>query len=136
MSRRKMKKIELAELKCGSLVMEELESMPELSGFDSGTAILIIKGKSPAPLIRDIGKAIKNLERYEAVNKHLITTYAGQQIIHKKQLARMLGISRPTLDKWIENGFISPVPLKCIHGETFPIREILNQLRLHESKKH
>jgi len=47
-----------------------------------------------------LNKAIRNLERQIAIN-------GNDKILNKKGLCKAMGISRPTLDKWCEYGFIS-----------------------------
>ena len=43
------------------------------------------------------------------MNKEFIRMVNGEEIVLKKDIAKMLKVSRPTLDKWIKEGFISSV---------------------------
>lgn len=128
MARLKVKIIDIDELQCKKALVDELKSQTGFEDFDFNKISIHIKGKSPPPFIVDVDKAIKSLERYSSCNKHLIKTFNSEQIIRRKQLAKMLGISRPTLNKWIAHGFIKPMSLKCMEGETFPVQDVLRQL--------
>ena len=52
----------------------------------------------------------------------------------KKDLAKMMKISRPTLDKWIRDGFIQPHRL-ARSLEIFPVGAVLEQLEKQRKKK-
>ncbi|NDV84549.1 AlpA family transcriptional regulator [Bacteroides sp. 51] len=132
MARLKVKIIDIGNIQCREVLVNELISRIGSEDFDFNKISIHIKGKSPSPFIADVGKAIKSLERYYSCNKHLIRTFNSEQIIGRKQLAKMLSISRPTLNKWIVHGFIRPTPLKCMQGETFPVQDVLTQLFLYK----
>jgi predicted DNA-binding transcriptional regulator AlpA len=72
--------------------------------------------KKYTPQIRDIDRAINNLTRYLTNNPNSIETVNGESLVSKKQIAKMLKISRPTLDKWIKEGFITPIKSKFLRG--------------------
>jgi len=92
--------------------------------------------KKITPRIRNIDKAIDNLKRYIAVNKEFIQIVNGEAIVSKKDIAKMLRISRPTLDKWIRDGFIIPVQSNVLpNTEIFPPELILKQLQNQKNKK-
>jgi predicted site-specific integrase-resolvase len=60
----------------------------------------------------------------------------GEALVSKKQIAKMLKISRPTLDKWINDGFITPVKSKFLRGTLiFPPDLVLQQLQNQKNKK-
>ena len=93
----------------------------------------ILKNK-PAPRIKNVEKAVENLKWYVAANSGSFEMFDGHQIISKKDLARMIRISRPTLDKWIRDGFIQPEKL-ARSLEIFPIDSVLEQLEKQRNKK-
>jgi predicted site-specific integrase-resolvase len=57
-------------------------------------------------------------------------------IVSKKDIARMLKISRPTLDKWIRDEFITPVQSSVLPDiKIFPPDQVLKQLQTKKNKK-
>ena len=55
--------------------------------------------------------------------------FQGEPLVHKTEIARFLGITRPMLDKWISEGFIRAVKSKYLpHQYYYPPEEILQQL--------
>ena len=53
----------------------------------------------------------------------------------KKDIVKMLKISRPTLNKWIKDGFVSSVKSKVMDNtEIFPPDLILAQLQSQKKK--
>jgi hypothetical protein len=115
-------------------VRQLLSGEAALAGYDIDSAELTVRRRGPAPYIRDVDKVIANLVRYEANNRHLIPMFEDEQLIHKKDLARMMKISRPTLDRWIDAGFIEPSISKYTREETYQIADILTQLRAYRDK--
>jgi predicted DNA-binding transcriptional regulator AlpA len=100
-----------------------------------GTIEISVK-KKYTPQIRDIDRAINNLTRYLTNNPNSIETVNGEALVSKKQIAKMLKISRPTLDKWINDGFIIPSKSKFLRGtHIFPPDLILQQLQNPKNKK-
>jgi hypothetical protein len=92
--------------------------------------------KKIVPRIRNIDKAIGNLKRYIVVNNEFIHIVNGETIVSKKDIAKMMKISRPTLDKWIRDGFITPVQSTVLpNTEVFPPDLILKQLQNQKNKK-
>jgi predicted site-specific integrase-resolvase len=76
------------------------------------------------------------MKRYIMVNKEFIQVFNGEAMVSKKDIARMLKISRPTLNKWIKDGFITPVKSKIINNlEIFPPDIILEQLLNQKNRK-
>jgi len=108
MSRPKQLRLKIGDLSFGSALKCDLARMKVLSGYDLDSVELVVKQKSE-PYIVDVERAMKNLVQYEANNRHLIPTLSDEQIITKKLLVRMMKISRPTLDRWIDAGFITPL---------------------------
>ena len=108
MPRRKQYKILARQTAIHDTIVSELQKNPELADYDMETIEISVK-KKITPRILNIDKAIDNLTRYIAVNKEFIQIVNGEAIVSKKDIAKMLRISRPTLDKWIRDGFIIPV---------------------------
>lgn len=135
MPRRKQYKIPAREMAIYEAIVSELQKNPELADYDMETIEISVK-KKITPRIRDIDKAIDNLKRYILVNKEFIQIVNGEAIVSKKDIAKMLKISRPTLDKWIRDGFITPVQSNVLpNAEVFPPDLILEQLQNQKNKK-
>nr|MBD3621190.1 hypothetical protein [Sunxiuqinia sp.] len=135
MARRKQYKILARQTAIYKTIVSELQKNPELADYDMETIEISVK-KKITPRIQDVDKAIRNLTTYVAVNKKFIKTFEGETIVSKKEIAKMLKISRPTLDKWIREKFITPVQSEVISKtETFPPDLILKQLQKQKQKK-
>ena len=135
MPRRKQYKISARKTSIYDAIVRELQKNPELADYDMGTIEISVK-KKITPRIRDVDTAIRNLTAYVAVNKEYIKTFKGETIVSKKEIAKMLRISRPTLDKWIREKFITPVQSEVLSKtETFPPDLILKQLQKQKNKK-
>ena len=135
MPRRKQFKIPARQTSVYEAIVSELQKNPELVDYDMETIEISVK-KKITPRIRDIDKAINNLRRYISVNKEFIQVVNGEAIVSKKDIAKMLKISRPTLDKWIRDGFITPVQSNVLsNAEVFPPDLILKELQNQKNKK-
>ena len=127
MPRRKQITIPIYKLAVFGILINELSNNPLLVDYDlSSVKLTILKKKSP-PRIKDVEKAIENLKWYMSVYKDLIVEVEGYRTVSKKDLAKMMRVSRPTLDKWIRDGFIKPTIVGGI-AEIFPIDAVLEQL--------
>lgn len=135
MPRRKQYKISARQTAIYDVIVAELQQNPELADYDMGTIEISVK-KKITPRIQNIDLAIANLKRYIAINRELIQTVNGEMIVFKKDIARMLKISRPTLDKWIKEEFITPVQSSVLKDIIiFPPDQILKQLQNKKNKK-
>ena len=135
MPRRKQYKLLARQTAIYDAIVAELQKIPELVDYDMETIEISVK-KKITPRILNIDKAIDNLTRYIAVNKEFIQIVNGEAIVSKKDIAKMLKISRPTLDKWIREGFVSSTKSKVLpNAEIFPPDRILKQLQNQKNKK-
>ncbi len=135
MPRQKQYKISARQTAIYDVIVAELQQNPELVDYDMGTIEISVK-KKITPRIQNIDLAIANLKRYIAINRELIQTVNGEMIVAKKEIARMLKISRPTLDKWIRDEFITPVQSSVFPDtKIFPPDQILEQLQNKKNKK-
>ncbi len=135
MPRRKQYKISTRQTAIHDTIVSELQKNPELADYDMETIEISVK-KKITPRIRNIDRAIENLKRYIAVNKEFIQIVNDEAIVSKKDIAKMLKISRPTLDKWIREGFVSPTKSEVLpNTDIFPPDLILKQLQNQKNKK-
>jgi DNA-binding XRE family transcriptional regulator len=139
MPRRKQTIINLKELGCYSTLIEELRNNPAYSDKDLTTLKLTVFDSYEAT-IKEVDKAIKHLQHYVIAKKNTIETFKDEQLIHRTQLAKMLGISRQTLTTWINKGFIIPLKSKYLpKTEIFSTDAVLEELHRHQtvrSKEH
>ncbi len=130
MARTKELKINVSELGCYSRLVAELNKNPLLTDYDLSTIELKVKHNKPQPILKkDVSELINNLLRYQSANSERIPTLDGVQLINKKLLARMLKITRATLDSWIKKGFIKPSWIVDIEGDFFQVDRVIGQLR-------
>jgi len=130
MPRRKTYKILAKKTDFYALLVDELRLMnPELVTEYDMESLEISMKKKMKPQILDIEKAIENLKRNIPNYRNEVMVYGEEPLVRKNEIARFLGITRPTLDQWINNGFIKAVKCKHIRNEYSYIPEdILNQL--------
>jgi len=126
MPRRKQLKISAKDLKVYETLVTDLQKDPVFSDCDFGTLEIIALSKKTSPRIieENLDKAILNLERQIAFN-------GTDKILNKKDLSKAMGISRPTLDKWYEYGFIYTETATKFWGgfEPFELGIVLKQLK-------
>jgi len=130
MPRRKTYKLLAKETDFYDLLVDELRLMnPQLVAEYDMESIEISMKKKTKPKIQEIDKAIENLKKHLPTYKNEVEVYQGEAFVHKSHIARFWGITRPTLDKWINEGFIKAVKSKYLPKESYyPPEEILNQL--------
>jgi len=132
MPRRKTYKLLAKETDFYALLVDELRLMnPELvAEYDMETIEITMK-KKMKPQIVNIDKAIKNLESHIPTYRNEVIVLDDEPLVRKNEIARFLGITRPTLDQWIQNGFVKAVKCKHIRNEySYTPEDILNQLLL------
>ena len=135
MPRRKQYRISARQTAIYDVIVAELQQNPELADYDMETIEISVK-KKITPRIQNIDLAIANLKRYLAINRDHIQTINGEMIVSKKEIARMLKISRPTLDKWIREKFVTPVKSSVLpNTKIFPPDLVLKQLQNQKNKK-
>ena len=136
MPRRKLYKISAKDTAIYDVIVSELQKNPVLATDYDMTTIEISVKKKFIPRIQNIDNAIDNLTRYFAINKQSIEIHNGEAFVFKKDIIKMLKISRPTFDKWIKDGFIIPLQSKHFREwKLFPPEEILKQLQKQKNKK-
>lgn len=130
MPRTKELKISVSGLDCYSRLVAELGKNPLLTDYDLSTIELKVKHNKPQPILKkDVSELINNLLRYQSANRECIPTLDGVHLINKKLLARMLRVTRATLDSWIKKEFIQPSRIADIEGDFFQVDKVIGQLR-------
>jgi len=132
MPRRKTYKLLAKETDFYALLVDELRLMNSelVTEYDMESIEISMKKKTKLQIL-DIDKAIENLKRNLPTYRDEVGVFYDEPFVHKNDIARFLGISRPTLDQWIRNGFIKAIQSKILRKEyIYPLEEILNQLLL------
>jgi len=95
----------LSELGGFEEIRLELESKPELDDFDIETAVITLKQRKQPYTAQpeNLEKALTSLKQY--IFRNGITEAVE---LSKREMSDILGISRPTVDKWIDVGIIRP----------------------------
>lgn len=133
MPRRKKQTIPAKELAIYDKIVKELEQRPELPDYDMDTIQITIL-KKHKPQIQNLDKAISNLKRYWAINEKHISVINGEVAVFKTDIIKMMKISRPTLDKWIQDGNIKPPYSTFFKKYIFPPKLILEQLEAYKEE--
>ncbi len=105
MPRRKTLTLNLHALECGEQIYQLLFDCEQLFDYDLSTLKITIQEDIEVK-IKNIDKVIYNLERYMAHYPNYSDVEGGENLVKKKTMAKMLGVSRVTLDKWIRDGLI------------------------------
>jgi hypothetical protein len=123
MSRRKIYRIDAAELKVWRQLSEELFHHPVFRECDFETVQIVALKRNPEPRIVDVDKPLKYLERFIINN--------GNRSVGKQKLCEILKISRPTLNKWIADEFISRGQTKepWAGHQSFDLKKVLEELK-------
>jgi DNA-directed RNA polymerase specialized sigma24 family protein len=106
MPRRKQKTIKLADLQCRDALIEELRKNPLLADYDMDTVEIIIKENYHPHINKDIDELIDTLQRQYAANRHSLEAYEGTEIITNTELAKLMKVSRSTVNRRIKDGLI------------------------------
>ena len=129
MPRRKTLNVNLPELEHGLDIFLKLKNDPMLAGYDLSTLKITIQ-ESIIKQIKDIDRVTRNLENYLVANPNCCELFDGMKYVSKQKLAKMLKVSRVTLDKWIADELIKPRFLSStIALEILDPYDILAQLK-------
>lgn len=123
MPRRKQITLLLKDLNVFDEIVKILIPLEELAEYDLSTLKIALLKKKLSPKIIHPENAIQNLERYIYLN--------GNEGVRKCQLCKIMKISRPTLNKWIADGFIIPTRIQGIYNQLqiYNLKDIIDQLR-------
>lgn len=130
MPRRKELTVEVKNLDNSDKIVSLMKSDPMFEGYDFSTLTLKIKAEIN-PVIKDAKRAAMFLQHYLAANPGCIEYFENDEpTTGKKQLARMMRISRTTLDKWIKDGLIPVRKSKYIKSmEIYDVNDIMEHLQ-------
>lgn len=81
-----------------------------------------------SPTVKDVDKAIEKIRFSHATRKYKYPVFEGRELIDQKTLAKMAGVSRQTVARWEELGFISRSDIGLSGNKYFVIKEVVSQL--------
>ena len=122
MPRPKIIRINAAELEIWQDLADELSEHPLFKNCDFDCIEIVSKERMPDPVIKDVEKPITRLERFIINN--------GNQAVGKQKLCEIMKISRPTLNKWIDDEFISKGNKKEPWSlQQFDLQKVVSELK-------
>ncbi len=104
MPRRRKIEIKASELACFNPLVVELRSRPEFADFDPAS-LRVWAYESYEQELKNADKAIRHFDRwlYICKDKNELPAFDGGRLMNKKELAAALGITRPTLYRWLSS---------------------------------
>ena len=107
MPRRQKIEIKASELECYETLVAELSKREEFANFDA-ESLRVWAYDSYEQELKGVDKALRNLGRWLAAHRNelYLTNLQGERLLCKQDLARALGIARPTLDRWLKSKWL------------------------------
>ena len=107
MSRRRKIEIKASELVCFNTLVEALRSRSEFADFDP-TSLRVWAYESHEQELKNVDKALRHLDRWLYIHedKNELPAFDGGRLMNKKELAAALGITRPTLYRWLSSKWL------------------------------
>lgn len=107
MPRRRKIEIKVSELECYETLVAELSKRTEFANFDA-ESLRVWAYESYEQELKGVDKALRNFDRWLAAhrNEPYLTNIQGERLLCKQDLAKALGIARPTLDRWLKSKWL------------------------------
>ena len=107
MRRRRKIEIKASELECYDKLVAELSKREEFASFDAGS-LRVWAYESYEQELKGVNKALRNLDHWLAAHRNelFITNMQGERLLCKQDLAKALGIARPTLDRGLKSKWL------------------------------
>lgn len=107
MSRRRKIEIKASELECYDMLVAELSKREEFANFDMAS-LRVWAYESYEQELKGVEKSLRRLDHWLAAhyNELFITNMQGERLLCKQDLAKALGIARPTLDRWLKSKWL------------------------------
>ena len=107
MSRRRKKEIKASELECYETLVAELSKRTEFANFDMAS-LRVWAYESYEQELKGVEKSLRRLDHWLAAHRNelFITNMQGERLLCKQDLAKALGITRPTLDRWLKSKWL------------------------------
>lgn len=127
MPRKKTREIRIRHLKCFGAIWDELAGHPELAGYEIEEAVIRVQERV-RPSINNVEDIIERIRFSHATHKYRYPVILGRELIDQKTLAKMAGVSRQTVSRWEELGFIARSDIGIPGEKFFVIKEVVSQL--------
>lgn len=107
MPRRRKIEIKASELECYETLVAELSKRKEFANFDAGS-LRVWTYESYEQELKDVEKSLHRLDHWLAAHRNelFISNMQGERLLCKQDLAKALGITRPTLDRWLKSKWL------------------------------
>lgn len=135
MPKKKTKTIKIRHLQCFSAIYDELMQNPEFADYVIAEGVLLVQEYVP-PTIKDVEKVIEKIEFSYATHKYKFSVLPnGKELIDQQTLAKMAGVSRQTVARWEDMGFVTRSDVGIWTEGYFQIKEVIFQLKKLKSAK-
>ena len=107
MPRRRKIEIKASELECYETLVAELSRRVEFVDFDMAS-LRVWAYESYEQELKGVEKSLRRLDHWLAAHRNelFITNMQGERLLCKQDLAKVLGIARPTLDRWLSSKWL------------------------------
>lgn len=107
MPRRRKIEIKASELECYDKLVAELSKREEFANFDMAS-LRVWAYESYEQELKGVDKALRRLDHWLAAHRNelFIINMQGERLLCKQDLAKALGIARPTLDRWLSSKWL------------------------------
>ena len=107
MPRRRKIEIKASELECFETLVAELSRRVEFVDFDMAS-LRVWAYESYEQELKGVEKSLRRLDHWLAAHRNelFIINMQGERLLCKQDLAKALGIARPTLDRWLSSKWL------------------------------
>ena len=107
MPRRRKIEIKASELECYETLVVELSRRVEFVDFDMAS-LRVWAYESYDQELKGVEKSLRRLDHWLAAHRNelFIINMQGERLLCKQDLAKALGIARPTLDRWLSSKWL------------------------------
>ena len=107
MPRRRKIEIKASELESYDMLVAELSKRTEFANFDA-ESLRVWAYESYEQELKGVEKSLRRLDHWLAAHRNelYLTNLKGERLLCKQDLAKALGITRPTLDRWLKSKWL------------------------------
>lgn len=107
MPRRRKIEIKASELESYDMLVAELSKRTEFANFDA-ESLRVWAYESYEQELKGVEKSLRRLDHWLAAHRNelYLTNLQGERLLCKQDLAKALGITRPTLDRWLKSKWL------------------------------
>ena len=107
MPRRRKIEVKASELESYDMLVAELSKRTEFANFDA-ESLRVWAYESYEQELQCVEKSLRRLDHWLAAHRNelFITNMQGERLLCKQDLAKALGITRPTLDRWLKSKWL------------------------------